>query len=154
VTRQRVAFALLAVLAVVFGANLTTAATRFVRAYNAYDRLELNLTSFRYVMPDQPVETTFRVSNPSGESVELIEVELRISVGVHSVGGGQVRPQVTLAPDGSQEIPVALSINDKDYIMRAGTDALDWRVSGRVQVQLNPAIDPVWIPFVVRYLPQ
>jgi hypothetical protein len=147
---------ILVLLAVLFGTNLTTAATRFVRTYDAYDRLELNLTRFDYVAPDQLIETTFQVSNPSNEGIELIEIELRVSLGVHSIGGGQVRPGVQLRPGERQDFPVELSLNDQNYVATAAreSDTLDWHVAGRVQVRLNPALEPVWIPFSVRYLPQ
>ena len=152
-TVPRVALVLLAILAIAAGVNLWVASSRFVAAYDAYDRLELTLSSFDYTSPEQPVATEFTVSNPSNERVTVREIELRLRLGVHDIGGGEVRPGVALTRGESLSVPVDLAIDDKNYVRQA-TEPLDWRVSGRVQVQLNPAIDPVWIPFVVRYLPE
>ncbi len=151
--RQFVALGLLAVLAILAGANMFVASSRFVAAYDAYDRLELSLTRFEYERPEQPIETTFVVANPTGERVRVREIELRLRIGVHDIGGGEVRPGTELGRGESLSVPVQLAIDDENYVRRA-SEPLDWRVSGRVQVQLNPAIDPVWVPFVVRYLPQ
>lgn len=152
-TVPRVALGLLALLAIVAGANLLVASNRFVSAYDAYDRLELTLGRFHYTTPDAPVETEFIVTNPSGERVTIREIELRLKLGVHDIGGGEVRPGSVLGRGESLAVPIDLAIDDKHYV-REAAEPLDWQVSGRVQVQLNRAIDPVWIPFVVRYLPE
>lgn len=147
------ALLLLALLAIAAGANMVAASSRFVTAYETYDRLELSLSRFHFTSPDAPVETEFVITNPTGQPVTILAVELRLQLGVHDIGGGEVRPGAILQRGESFSTPVELAINDTSYVRRAA-EPLDWRVSGRVQVRLNPAIDPVWVPFVVRYLPE
>ncbi len=152
-TGRDLALVLLALLAILAGANMLVASSRFVAAYETYDRLELSLSRFHYTSPDAPIEAEFVIANPNGQRATVLAVELRLQLGVHDIGGGEARPAEVVERGGSLTIPVELAINDKSYVRRA-SEPLDWRVSGRVQVQLDPAIDPVWIPFVVRYLPQ
>jgi hypothetical protein len=47
-----------------------------------------------------------------------------------------------------------MAIDDRTYVRDIGLpdEQIDWRVSGRIQVRLAESLDPVWIPFVVRYL--
>lgn len=151
--RRTIALCVLILIAILAGANLVVASGRFNSAYQAYDQLGLTLTRFDYVSPDDPIQTEFVISNPTDEQVTVLVVELRVQIGVHDTGGGEFREVATLRRGESYTVTVPLRINDKEYVRRAKTP-LDWRVSGRVQVQLNPAIDPVWIPFVVRYLPE
>lgn len=150
---QNIALGILALLAILAGANMVVASNRFVAAYDAYDRLGLSLSKFHYTDPDTPVEAEFVVTNPSSEKITVREIELRLRLGVHDVGGGEIRPGTVLGPGESLTAPVTLAINDRNLIRRAD-EPLDWQVSGRVQIQLSPAIDPVWVPFVVRYLPE
>lgn len=149
---QRSAFGLLALLAVVLGINLVTASSRFTTAYDVYDQLGLELEHFQYTTPDAPVETTLRVTNPSGQTIDVIAIELRLNAGVHRVGGGELRPRAEFPPQHSAAYSIPININDRDYVQRLGTDDIDWRVTGRIQVLLDEALDPVWIPFVVRYI--
>lgn len=152
-TRRTVALCVLILIAIVAGANLVVASGRFNSAYQAYDQLGLTLTRFDFTSPEDPIQTEFVISNPTEERVTVVAVELRVQIGVHDTGGGESRERATLQRGESYTVQVPLRINDKEYVRRA-KKPLDWRVSGRVQVQLNPAIDPVWIPFVVRYLPE
>lgn len=152
-TGRDLALLLLAVLAVLAGANMVAASSRFVTAYETYDQLELSLSRFHFTSADVPVETEFVVTNPTGQRVTVLAIELRLKLGVHDIGGGEARPGTVVERGESLSTPVDLAINDKTYVRRAA-EPLDWRVAGRVQVRLNPAIDPVWIPFVVRYLPE
>jgi hypothetical protein len=149
---QRIAFALLAILGLVLGVNLIASSSRFTTAYDVYDQLGLELEQFAYTSPQDPVETTLRVSNPSGQTIKVLAIELRLSAGVHRVGGGELRPEQTFPPRYSEAYSIPIHINDRDYIERLGTNPIDWRVSGRIQVLLDEALDPVWIPFVVRYI--
>lgn len=153
ITRRTVALCALTLIAILAGANLVVASGRFNSAFQAYDQLELALTSFEYSSPDDPIQTEFVITNPTDERVTVRAVELRVQIGVHDTGGGENREEAVLQRGESYSVSVPLRINDKEYVRRAKTP-LDWRVSGRVQVQLNPAIEPVWIPFVVRYLPE
>jgi hypothetical protein len=151
---QRVAIGLLALLALVMGVNLVSATSRFVTAYDTYDRIALELTEFTYVDAQQPVETQFVVGNPTRQTVEVIAIELALSAGVHRVGGGELRTQDRLVPGSSKTYTIHLHIFDRDYMERNITGDVDWRVRGRIMVQLDPAIEPEWIRFVVRYVPE
>jgi len=149
---QRIAFGLLVVFGVMLGFNLVTSSSRFVTAYEVYDQLGLELEQFNYTNPDEQVETTLRVTNPSGQTIEVIAIELRLNAGVHRVGGGETRPGEVFPPQRSASYSIPLNINDSVYVERLGTTEIDWRVSGRIHVLLNDALEPEWIEFAVRYL--
>lgn len=149
---QRTALGLLVLLAVILGINLVTSSSRFTTAYDVYDQLGLELEQFEYTNPDEQIATSLRVTNPSGKTIEVIAIELRLNAGVHRVGGGELRPGVEFPPNHSAAYSIPLNINDSDYVERLGSDEIDWRVTGRIQVLLDEAIDSIWIPFVVRYL--
>jgi hypothetical protein len=65
-----------------------------------------------------------------------------------------LNPAARLTAGQRQAFPLELHVADDDYVERLTTPSIDWRVSGRMQVVLDPGIDPVWIPFIVRRLPQ
>ncbi|HBY45640.1 MAG TPA: hypothetical protein PLR44_01030 [Thermomicrobiales bacterium] len=150
---RNLALILLAILAILAGVNILVASSHFVAAYDAYDRLELSLSQFHFTSPDDPVQTEFVINNPSGEQLTVLAIELRVQIGVHDIGGGEARPKTVLRSGESMTVPIELALNDKNYV-RTANQPIDWRVSGRVQVQLKPQLDPVWVPFVVRYLPE
>jgi hypothetical protein len=151
---QRIALLLLAALALVLGINLISATSRFTNAYETYDTLYLELTSFNYTDPDTPVPTTFTIGNPTRNTIEVIEIELNLNAGIHRVGGGTNRVLDVLEPGETRGYPVELLIFDRDYITRRIEGEPEWRMRGRVMVSIDPAIEPVWIPFVVRYIPE
>ncbi|HUG15642.1 MAG TPA: hypothetical protein VMM78_11575 [Thermomicrobiales bacterium] len=151
---QRVSVVLLAVLAVALGINLLSASGRFVTAHDTYDRIELELTTFQYVAADAPIETTFVARNPTSRAIEVIEIELGLNVGVHRVGGGVARPRAVVPVGEELATPMRLVIYDIDYVQRRDDGALDWRLRGRILVRIDPDIDPEWIPFTVRHLPE
>jgi hypothetical protein len=155
VTLPRVALALLGVLAVVFGVNLVSATSRFVSAWDAYDSVRIELADLVYTRPDEPVYATAVITNPSGVSIDIRAIELRLDAGIRRVGGGELRParpataddaaRFTLDPGESQAFVVTLNIDDEDYVERLGTSEIDWRVSGRVQVKFEKDLDERWV---------
>lgn len=153
-TLQRAALGILLVLALLLGVNLAAAANGFLTAFRTYDELALEMPRFVYSGPEEPVRTELVVTNPSDQEVEVTEIELRLDAGVHRVGGGSIRPEQTLAADTSNTFPIDLRIFDIDYVERRAGPSPEWRVSGRIQVELNPKIAPVWIDFNVRRLPE
>jgi hypothetical protein len=156
VTLRRIAWMLLAALAVLASVNLFTGTRAFVNAYRVYDQMGLEMTRFDYVDPAAPVTIEMVVTNPTGETFEVKAFDMRLNAGVHRVGGGvlYLTPPVRFPTGHRQSFPMELHIDDEDYIERLTTPQVDWRVTGRVQVVLGPGIDPVWISFVVRQLPQ
>jgi hypothetical protein len=152
VTVTRVATAALAALAILLGINLVGATSRFVTAFEVYDRLEMRMPHFYYSDPDTPIATTFEVTNPTRQEVLLMEIELGLNAGVRRVGGGLTRPMTRLGPGETLSFDINLAINDRGYVRRLETDEIDWRVRGRMQIQIEEGIDPVWISFIVRYL--
>lgn len=154
-TLPRIALGLLGVLALVLGVNLVSATDRFVTAYDAYDKLTLELTDFQYASPDDPVRTVVTITNPTGITVEVRAIELKVNAGIRRVGGGETRivssaPQAerdrfTLQPGESQQFEVILNIDDKTYVRDLGDSAIDWRVTGRFLVKLDEGIDEEWI---------
>lgn len=152
-TGRDLALLLLGLLAIIVGSNMVVASGRFVAAYETYDRLELSLSRFHYTSSDDPIDAELLITNPDGERMTILAVELHLRLGVRDIGGGEARPKEVLERGGSLAVPVELAINDANVVRRAD-EPLDWRVSGRVQVRLREGTPSVWIPFVVRYLPQ
>ena len=150
-----VALGILGMLAVVFGINLISATDRFVTAYDAYDAVRLEMTEFEYLNPDEPVRTVVTISNPTGITVEVRAIELRLNAGIRRVGGGETRVNTrpsqemaemyTLDPGESQQFEVLLNIDDRTYIRNLGDVEIDWQVTGRFMVKLDEGIDEEWI---------
>jgi hypothetical protein len=155
VTLPRIALGLLAVLAVAFGVNLVSATDRFVTAYDAYDALRLELTEFHYTSPDEPIQTVVTITNPTGITVDVHAIELKLNAGIRRVGGGEtriissspadMRERFTLSPGESQQFDVTLNIDDRIYVRDLGDSDIDWRVTGRYLVKLGKGIDEEWI---------
>jgi sporulation-control protein spo0M len=155
VTLSRIALGLLGVLALAFGINLVSATDRFVTAYDAYDKLRLEMTEFHYTSPDEPVQSVVTITNPTGISVDVRAIELKLNAGIHRVGGGETRiissasaserERFTLSPGESQQFDVTLNIDDPTYVRNLGDAEIDWRVTGRFQVKLGKGIDEEWI---------
>ena len=154
-TFPRIALGLLAVLAVVLGINLVSATDRFVTAYDAYDAVRLELTEFEYVNPDEPVRTVVTITNPTGITVEVRAIELKLNAGIRRVGGGETRidsrptqemaDTFTLGPGEAQQFEVILNIDDRTYVRDLGDIEIDWQVTGRFMVKLDKGIDEEWI---------
>lgn len=151
---RRIAVALLAVLAIALGINMVGASSRFVTAHDTYDRIEMELTTFRFTDSSIPIDTTFVVRNPTSRTIEVIEIELGLNAGIHRVGGGVARPVTEVPPGEMLSTPVDLIIFDRDYVDRQASGEIDWRLRGRMMVRIDPDIDPEWIPFTVRYIPE
>lgn len=154
-TFPRIALALLGILALVLGINLVSATNRFVTAYDAYDAVRLEMTEFEYTGPDDPVRTVVTITNPTGITVEVRAIELRLNAGIRRVGGGEtrietrapqdIRDQFTLAPGEAQQFEVILNIDDRTYVRDLGAVEIDWQVTGRFMVKLDEGIDEEWI---------
>jgi hypothetical protein len=155
VTLSRIALGLLGVLAVAFGVNLASATDRFVTAYDAYDKLRLEMTEFHYASPDEPVQVVVTITNPTGITVDVRAIELKLNAGIRRVGGGETRiissspsserDRFTLSPGESQQFDVTLNIDDRTYVRDLGDTEIDWRVTGRYLVKLGEGIDEEWI---------
>jgi hypothetical protein len=65
VTTERIALTLLALIAVVMGANYVSATSRFLDANRAYDSLSLSLESFTFSDAASPVIVEIGIENPS-----------------------------------------------------------------------------------------
>ncbi len=154
-TIPRVAIGLLGVLALIFGINLISATDRFVTAYDAYNAVRLELVEFEYIDPDTPVRTVVEITNPTGITVDVRAIELRLNAGIRRVGGGEtrinrlasqdIRDQFSLGPGEVQRFEVQLNIDDSTYVRDLGDAEIDWQVTGRFMVKLDEGIDEEWI---------
>jgi hypothetical protein len=155
VTWPRAALAVLGILAIVLGINLVSATNRFVTAYDAYDAVRLELVEFDYTSPDEPVRTVVTITNPTGITIDVRAIELRLDAGIRRVGGGETRVTVPPAPEDRetfrldpgevQQFEIVLNIDDRTYVRDLGNTEIDWRVTGRFQVKLDEGIDEEWI---------
>jgi hypothetical protein len=146
-----VALAGLVALAVVLGANLMAATRRSADAYSAYDALELTLETFAYTSPSEPVIVQIRVGNPTDQALAIESLDLRLSAGVHSVGGGVIRSATTIGAGESALLTIDAAIDDETYVAQLEGTPIEWIINGRVLVQLKHG-EATWIPFATRYI--
>jgi len=145
---ERVALALLILMAGAFGLNLATGTARFLDTFETYDQLTFSVEEFTYNGPREPVDVAIRVSNPSEHDIELIAVELTYRTAGRSMGGGETRPTMTLAAGESVVVPVAGNIAFPTHLEGLGPDPeLTWVVNGRISVRLNRNLDWEWVAF-------
>lgn len=139
---------LLALIAVVMGANYVSASSRFLDANRAFEGLTLELESFTYRNPQSPVDYTITVRNPAGTDVEVLAVRTTLHAGLQLVGGGELYATEILAPDESATYEVAARISDVSLVERAASEgSIEWVVRGEIQVRLDLDMKPVWIRF-------
>lgn len=143
----------LALIAVVMGANYVSASSRFLDANRAYEQLELRLESFEYRNPESPVYYSIVVVNPADTEVEVISVRTTLRAGVHLVGGGDAAGVQLLGQDDSRTYDIVARINDVNVVEQeiAESDGeTEWLIRGEVQVRFDESVEPVWVRFAVR----
>lgn len=145
------ALAALAVLAVAFGANLAVTTRRSVAAYEAYDALRLTLDAFAFQAADRPVRVEIGVGNPTTTPLSIEALELRLADGSHTLGGGVLHTPAPLAGGAAVHLVVEAAIDDESYVAQRDPASINWIITGRILVQLEHG-EPVWIPFVTRYV--
>lgn len=147
---ERGALVILALIAVVMGANWVSATTRFYDANQAYDRLTPTLEGFEFTGPNDPVFIDIGISNPSRTDVEVLWLRISLRAGLQSVGGGEVEVRQMLEAGGYEVFRVEAHITDRTYIERLEGEPINWLLSGQLQVRLDPDITATWINFRVR----
>lgn len=148
---ERLSLLILAILAVVMGANYVSASSRFLDANRAYDELELQLESYQYRNPQSPVYYSISVRNPAGSAVEVLELRTTLRAGVQLVGGGDLRASQTLEPGDAVVYDVTARINDVAVMERLEAEGpVEWLIRGEIQVRFDDSIEPVWVRFAVR----
>jgi hypothetical protein len=143
---------LLAMLALLLGYNLIVATSRYVTAYEAYDRLALELDRFDFAGSREPVTVAIGLDNPTARSLEVIELELTLSAGVHVVGGGHVTTPLLLGPRQREQVVVTAEISDQNYVEQLVGQAIEWQVRGRILVRAYRGAESEWISFGTRYI--
>lgn len=145
---ERVALALLILMAGVFGLNLATGTARFLDTFETYDQLTFSVVEFTYNGARTPVDIAIRVSNPSEHDIELTAIELTYRTAGRSMGGGEIRPNTVLPAGESVVVPFTGSIAFPAHLEELGPDPeLTWVVNGRISVRLNPNLDREWVAF-------
>jgi hypothetical protein len=152
VTIERISIVVLALIAVVMGANYVSATSRFLDANRAYDSLGLTLESFGYEDPETPFLVEFGVENPAGTEIEVLSIRLTLRAGLQSVGGGELFIRESLQPGETQVYAVPVRISDLTYMRRLEDDEISWLIRGEIQVRLDADMSPVWIQFSVRVI--
>lgn len=149
-TIERIALTLLAIAAVVLSLNYVSATTRFFAANQAYDLLEPSLEGFTFTGVDDPVLVDFGITNPSSTDVSILQVRVTLRAGLQGVGGGSVQVQESLHAGESMVVRIDAVISDRTYVRNLDGTEISWLLSGEIQVQLDPDIEPVWVDFRVR----
>ncbi len=148
---QRVAFAILVLLAIVFGINLFSATARFIEVNQIYDTIDISLADFEYSGPRDDVIITLSVTNPADEAIEIISADLRFSANSHFVGGGGTRPNLTVPAGATEEIVIDANIDDVEYMLQLDQeDEIRWLVLARMRISLDDDLEPIWIEFAFR----
>jgi hypothetical protein len=154
VTIERVALTLLALIAVVMGANYVSATSRFLDANRAYDRLELTLESFEFSDAASPVLVEIGIENPSSNAIEILAMNVTLRAGIQSVGGGDLFLNDVLEQGQRETYVVNARVVDQNFVSRLEGSEISWLIRGEVQVRLDADIAPVWIQFSVRAVTQ
>lgn len=145
---------LLALIAVVMGANYVSAASRFLDVNRAYDSLQLELESFTYRNPQSPVYVDIIVENPAHTEIEVLAIRASLRSGLQLVGGGEIQVMDVLAPGDSKTYQIAAHISDVSVLEQADAEgAIDWSVRGEIQVRLDEDVEPVWMKFRADTVP-
>lgn len=145
---------LLALIAVVMGANYVSAASRFLDVNRAYDSLQLELESFTYRNPQSPVYVDIIVENPAHTEIEVLAIRVSLRAGLQLVGGGEVQVLDILAPGASKTYQIEAHVSDVSVVERAAVDdVIDWSVRGEIQVRLDEDVEPVWMKFRADTVP-
>lgn len=147
-TVERISMLVLALVAVVMGANYVSASSRFLDANRAFQGLTLELESFTYQNPQSPVYYAITVENPAETDVEVLAVRTTLRAGVQLVGGGELYATEVLQPHESFTYDVTAHISDVSLVERAESEGpIDWLIRGEILVRLDPGISPVWVRF-------
>lgn len=149
-TIERISLVILALIAVVMGANYVSAAGRFLDANRAFDALSLTLESFAYEDAETPFQVEIGVENPAGTDIEILAVHLTLRAGLQTVGGGELHVQDILHPDDVVVYTIPVRITDVNHVRRIEDREISWLIRGEIQVRLDADINPVWIQFSVR----
>ncbi len=149
-TIERIALTLLAIAAVVLSVNYVSATTRFFAANQAYDLLEPSLEDFTFTGVEDPVLVDFGIANPSGTDVVILQVRVTLRAGLQGVGGGSAQVREPLPAGESMVVRIDAAISDRNYVRNLEGQQISWLLSGEIQVQLDPDIEPVWVDFRVR----
>jgi hypothetical protein len=149
-TPERISISVLALLALVLGANYVSATGRFLDANRAYDGLDLSLVDFQFTSVEDPVLVQIAVDNPSETDIEILALNVTLRAGLQSVGGGEVRVNEILPAGGATEVLVDARITDQNVVVRLEGAEISWLMRGEIQVRLDNALAPVWIQFSVR----
>lgn len=147
---ERISVVILALIAVVMGANYVSATSRFYDANKAYDALALDLVSFTYSGASDPVPVEISIENPSTNSIDILALRLTLRAGLQNVGGGEIYLGEQLASGASQTYLVPARILDQNIMRRLEEDEIRWLIRGEVQVRIDEDMEPVWIQFSVR----
>lgn len=147
-TVERVALALLVLLAGVFGVNLAGGTARFIDSFETYDLLTFSVEEFTYNGPHEPIDVALRVTNPSDQDIDITAVEIAYRTAGRAMGGGAVRPGITLPAGESVVVPFQARISFPTHLEQLGPDAeLEWLATGRIRVRLDPDLDTTWVAF-------
>jgi hypothetical protein len=151
VTVERISMFLLALIALVMGANYVSASSRFLNANRAYEGLELQLESFTYRNARSPIYYSITVGNPAGTAIEVLALRTTVRAGAQLVGGGEIYSTEVLSPGDSTTYAVTAQISDIAVLERAEAEgSIDWLIRGELQVRLDEDVESVWVQFSVR----
>ena len=147
---ERISVVILALIAVVMGANYVSATSRFYDANKAYDALALSLVSFEYSGVTEPVPVEINIENPSSNSIDILALRLTLRAGLQNVGSGEIYIDEQLFSGATQTYLVPARILDQNVMLRLEDDEIRWLIRGEVQVRIDADMEPVWIQFSVR----
>lgn len=148
---ERISLVLFLLVAGLLTVNLYVVADRFGAATESYDQLVIDIESFTYLGPDQPVEFDLIYQNGSDSEISVTAVEFSLSANGVSVGGDDARFELRLPPESDESLELTGRLIDRNVMERAEEpDGNTWLVTGRTLVQVNGDLEPIWINFGFR----
>lgn len=148
---ERVAAGLLILMSIFMLWNVVAASDRLGDATESFDKLESELVNLTYSGPEEPVEITIQIDNPTGRPVEIATIEFATVFNGRTVGGGEERPDSVIEGHSSEQFELVGRINDVRSIEDTDPDdPIDWQVLGRFLVEVDEDLDREWKLFGFR----
>jgi hypothetical protein len=149
---ERVAFAALALIALLSTYTLYVAANRFGDATETFDGIEFELGEFQYARQTDDVEFKMVVSNGGANELRVEGLEYSYVVsGVLAGGGDDLQADIAIGPSESKSLELDGRITDSRYVDQLPQDEpIDWLVRGRILVSVDERLDSTWIVFAFR----
>lgn len=143
--------ALLALAAVLVGANAAVATGGWVSAWRALNDFGITIADVRLSEDRQDIAVGLMLSNGSASALQIQEVITSVQLNGHRLADGRLASRrLTIAPQTAQVITVSNRLPTGERAAmddRLARRPLRWDVSGRVRVTIVDVDQRTWVPY-------